>query len=201
MKRPRVLLDCDGVLSAFVDAALEIVHKVTGDRYVPVDVTRFGFCDALGLSAPARRAVMDAIKHTRGFVADMKPLPGAIDGVLAIRELADVYVVTSPWAGSPTWMAERTAWLAHYFTIDADHVIHASAKHLVDGHVLVDDRSAHVALWLAERAGVPDRNGVLWGTPHNTDEAVPAGAHRMTSWRALASMVRSIAKLQQELLP
>lgn len=89
MKRPRVLLDCDGVLSAFVDAALEIVHKVAGDRYVPVDVTRFDFCDALG----------------------------------------------------------------------------------------------------------------LWGTPHNTGEPTPAGAHRMTSWRALASMVRSIAKLQQELLP
>lgn len=52
MKRPRVLLDCDGVLSAFVDAALDFVYKVTGDRYVLADVTRFDFCDALGLSAP-----------------------------------------------------------------------------------------------------------------------------------------------------
>jgi 5'-nucleotidase len=193
-RRIRVLLDCDGLLSDFTSAALEVVAKVAGKRYVPADVVRFDFCDALGLSKASRRAVMDAIAHARGFVADMQPLPGAIEGVQALRELGDVYVVTSPWAGSPTWMAERTAWLAHHFQSNADHVAHMSAKHLVDGDLFVDDRSDHVRAWLAER---PDRCGVFWGTRHNTSEAVPAGALRGNSWAALARLAHALAEPQR----
>lgn len=198
MRRPRLLIDSDGVLSAFTAAALEVVAEQTGKRFALADVTRFDFCDALGLAKSDRRRVMETIRTRRGFVAGMQTLPGAVAAMGALRELAEVYVVTKPWPRSPTWTSERVEWLWQHFGIDEDHVLPIGAKHLIDGELFVDDSSDHVRAWLADRpAGI----GVLWGTPHNTGEAVPAGAHLLSSrsWPTLVGMVRGLAEPQREI--
>jgi 5'(3')-deoxyribonucleotidase len=193
----RILLDVDGVLADFTSAALDIVAKVCGRRYALADVARFDICDAFGLPKASRRLVMGTIARTPGFVSSMEPLPGALEGVAKLRAMADVYILTTPWPGSPTWEHERREWLAHHFKIEHKHVLQGDPKFLVDGDVFVDDRSGNVRAWLAER---PMKCGVLWGTRHNTDEAVPAGAHYVTKWPALLDLARECVEPQRSLI-
>jgi len=185
MKKLLIALDVDGVLCDFISGALRIVEEVTGRRYEPSDVVEFNFTKALGLSANESRAVMEAIGARRGFAAALAPYPHARQGVRRLRELGEVFCVTSPWDSNDRWRAEREAWLALHFGIDRVH--HAEDKSPYQADVFVDDRSKHVRAW---SSAWPGRAAVFWRTPHNTSEAVPVGAHSVASWDELYEVAR-----------
>lgn len=188
MKKLKISLDCDGVLSSFIFGALKIVEEITGRRYEPSDVTAFDFTKALGLSASEATAVKKAIGSRRGFAASLPPYPEARQGVRRLRELGEVFCVTSPWDSNSWWRAERESWLALHFGIDRVH--HASDKSTYEADVFVDDKSSHVRDWLT---AWPGRTAVFWRTPHNTSESVPCGAHSTSSWDALYEIARQAA--------
>lgn len=196
MRKIVTILDCDGVLSDFVAGMLPLVQEVTGKRFTHADVTKFNFVEALGLSKAEGAAVKKLIGSRRGFAASLPPYAHARQGVRRLRELGDVYCVTTPWDTNPWWRAERESWLALHFGID--RVEHADDKTDFDGDLFVDDRSTHVRDWLSKKA---DRTAVFWRTPHNTPEAVPAGAHSTSSWDALYEIAREVARgpVQQQL--
>lgn len=189
MKKIVTILDCDGVLSDFVAGMLPLVEEVTGKRFTHADVTKFNFVDALGLTTAEGAAVKKLIGSRRGFAASLPPYAHARQGVRRLRELGDVYCVTTPWDTNPWWRAERESWLALHFGID--RVEHADDKTTFDGDLFVDDRSTHVRDWLSKRS---DRTAVFWRTPHNTPESVPAGAHSTSSWDALYDIAREVAR-------
>lgn len=188
----RILLDSDGLLSDFVSGALRVVFEVTGKQFTPADWNEFKFDRALKLTPIEGSTVKRIIASRKGFAASLQPFPGARQGVRRLRSLGDVACVTAPWETSPHWEAERTAWLALHFGIDEVH--HAADKSVYEGDVFVDDRSKHVASWLA---AWPGRCAVLWRTPHNADEVLPAGAHETDSWDRLYE----IAKAEAERMP
>jgi len=188
MKKLRVVLDVDGVLANFTVGVLVLVEEVTGKKFVPADVTMFDFTKALGLTTTEAVAVKKAIGAKRGFAMSLPPYPGARQGVRRLRELGEVFCVTSPWDSNEWWRAERESWLALHFGIDRVH--HASDKTVYEADVFVDDKSSHVRDWLA---AWPGRTAVFWRTPHNTSEAVPAGAHSIASWDALYEIAREAA--------
>jgi len=189
VRRLEIALDCDGVLSDFTYGALRVVEEITGRRYSPLDVGEFDFTKALDLSANEARAVKNAIGSRRGFAAGLAPYPRARQGVRRLRELGDVFCVTSPWPSNPWWCAERESWLALHFGIDRVH--HAEDKSTYAADVFVDDRSKHVRAWAI---AWPGRTAVFWRTPHNTGEAVPWGAWSISSWDALYDVAREAAR-------
>jgi hypothetical protein len=188
MRKLEIALDCDGVLASFTDGALRIVEEVTGRHYDPLDVGEFDFTKALGLSVGETRAVKDAIGSRRGFCASLLPYPRARQGVRRLRELGEVFCVTSPWDLNEWWRVEREAWLALHFGIDRVH--HAEDKSTYEADVFVDDRSKHVR---ARATAWPGRCAVFWRTPHNTAESVPWGAWSISSWDALYDVAREAA--------
>lgn len=188
MRKILLALDCDGILSDFTSGALKIVEEITGRRYSPSDVHEFDFTKALGLSADESRAVKAVISERRGFAASLVPYPDARQGVRRLRELGDVFCVTSPWDSNSWWRDERSAWLAMHFGIDRVH--HAEDKSGYEADVFVDDRSKHVRAWSSMW---PGRTAVFWRTPHNTSEVVPAGAHSISSWDGLYQTAREAA--------
>jgi 5'(3')-deoxyribonucleotidase len=188
VRRLHIAIDCDGILSDFTAGALRVVEEVTGRHYEPADVGEFDFTKALGLSASESRAYAEAINTRRGFASSLAPYPGARQGVRRLRDLGEVFCVTTPWDGNPWWREEREAWLALHFGIDRVH--HAEDKSAYEADVFVDDRSKHVRAWLA---AWPGRVAVFWRTPHNTSETVPAGAHSSSSWEALYQLAREHA--------
>jgi 5'(3')-deoxyribonucleotidase len=185
VRKLKLALDCDGVLGDFTTAALRIVEEVTGKRFALTDVTEWNFTKVLGLSADEAIAVKKAIGDRRGFAASIVPYPLARQGVRCLRELGEVFCVTSPWDSNAWWRAERDSWLALHFGIDVVH--HANDKTSYEADVFVDDKSSHVRDWLA---AWPKRTAVFWRTPHNTSETVPWGAHSTGSWDVLYSIAR-----------
>jgi 5'(3')-deoxyribonucleotidase len=175
----RVLLDVDGVLCNFASAFLDIVNHTLGRLHVLSDVTEFSFAHSLGLSPDEADACYRAI-HA-GWCRALKPYPGAKAGVAA---LADVYVVTSPFPGIPTWSSEREAWLAEHFSIPSKRVVHTSAKYICAGDFLVDDRTDHLVAWSVEH---PRGTAVLWSTPHNRREKW--SGLETSSWEELAEWI------------
>lgn len=188
MRKLKFAIDCDGVLSDFTAGMLVLVEEVTGKRFSHADVAVFDFSKALGLTAEEAVAVKKAIGARRGFAASLPAYPQARQGIRRLRDLGEVFCVTSPWDSNPWWRDERTSWLALHFGIDVVH--HAIDKTGYEADVFVDDKSAHVRDWLS---AWPGRTAVFWRTPHNTSESVPWGAHSTGSWEALYEIARQAA--------
>ena len=188
MKKLKLALDVDGVLGDFTSSALRVVEEVTGKRFALTDVTAWNFTKAIGLSAEEASAVKKEIGARRGFAASIAPYLPARQGVRRLRELGDVFCVTSPWESNPWWRAERTSWLALHFGIDVVH--HADDKTGYEADVFVDDKSSHVRDWLS---AWPGRTAVFWRTPHNMSETVPWGAYSTNLWDALYELARQAA--------
>lgn len=179
-----VLLDVDGVLADFVSAYLDIVHEVTGRVHSPADVTSWDINAALGIEGVQASNVKRAIGSAPQLARRLAVFDNAQTGVAALEAIANVYIVTSPWNSNPTWTHDREHWLERYFGIRSSRVIHTSAKHLVRGDFLVDDKTATLVMWWAHNpVGVP----VQWQTPHNRTELW--SGESTNSWARLAEIV------------
>jgi hypothetical protein len=186
VRRLKIALDCDGFLSNFTAGALVIVEEVTGRRYTEAAVTEFDFTKSLGLTAAESAQVKKAIGSRKGFCAGLAPYPEARQGVRQLRELGDVFCVTTPRDSNPWWRDERESWLAMHCGIDV--VKHAKDKTEYPADLFVDDMAKHVAAWKAAQGGT----AVFWRTPHNVTEAVPEGAHATSSWPALIQIAKDL---------
>lgn len=182
--RPRALVDCDGILSDFIGGALATLNELYDTSFQREHVTEFDFTKALGMSAPAAAAAKRAIGSAVGFARHLDVYPGAIDGMRRLHDIAEVYVVTSPWNSNPTWCHDREAWLDRHFGIPHARVIHTSAKHLIAGDVLVDDKTSTCEAW---RAAWPSGTAVQFGTPHNRRDAWDGA--RAANWDELIEIV------------
>jgi 5'(3')-deoxyribonucleotidase len=186
--RPIVLVDVDGVLADFVSGYLDLVGSLFDRWHTPAEVTHFDIAASLGLDARQAAIVKRALGDAEGLAARLQPYPGAVAGMAALRALADVYIVTSPWNSNPTWTHDREAWLKRYFDIPHTRVIHGSAKHLIHGDLFVDDKTDAVQAWQqAHPIGV----GVQWQTPHNRLDAYTGPS--TCSWDQVIAWAKELA--------
>ena len=190
--RPRVLLDADEVLADFQGSVLGIISRVTGKPVCPSDCKQWDFFSQF-LQTPEHHAEAMSEVGLPGFCASIAPLPGAQEGVARLREVADVYVVTSPFDSTP-WVQERYAWLWEHFQIPRKHVVFTSSKFLVDGDMLVDDRPENVINW---KIAYPDRQALLWDIP-NTRGQHPE-LDRVSSWDQVLDRLQTIIQTRRGL--
>lgn len=172
LRKPRVLLDCDGPMADFTGGYLAAFEKVTGRSVDRSEVTKWNisendFFQEELVKNPNLRKEVRSLTHGPGFCFDLKPIVAAQIAVSWMHDTdVDVYVVTSPW-DSPTWTHERYEWLEAHFGIPRGRVVATHAKHLVCGDIFVDDKHSHVREW--SRAW-PDRIGILFDAHYNRDE-------------------------------
>lgn len=171
MKKPKVLLDCDGVLSCFNGACIRLFNTHFDLGLVHDDIQEWGWTRGHPKIPPhALEKLTKEWVHEPGFVMGMDVLPGAQEAVSALREVADVVCVTSPWRGVRLWTHERTEWLIKHFGFHEEDIIPTSGKHHVGGDMLVDDRTDNITRWLHHQDGL----GFLWAQPYNLNPtAVP----------------------------
>jgi 5'(3')-deoxyribonucleotidase len=163
MRRPLVLLDCDGILSDFVGWFLLKIEQRLGVSYHREDVTRFDFSDLSGWSEISKEAW--DLCRAPGFARNMPVLDGAKDGVARLQEIADVEICTSPMSGAPTWTHERDEWLERHFDIDRKNVHHVRKKYRMPADMLLDDSGENADAYRAHAAGTP----VLWDRSYNRE--------------------------------
>lgn len=185
--RKRVGIDVDGVLADFQTPCLSAMSTLLGREIVPTEVTEW---DIMKLVPETMHPALDRLLGRRGFAESLQPLPGAIRGVDLLRKVADVYIVTSPFSASETWVHEREKWLNRHFGIARKHVVHTAAKYTFSGAMLIDDRPENVEEWAREHpTGVP----VLWAAHYNNEHKFHPSVHyktvRTTDWEELAGIL------------
>ena len=198
--KPRVGVDVDGVLADLLSPLFSHMNTMLGTRYTPDHMKDW---DIAELVPEGRRdEFWDSFgKEVRVHDA-LRPLPGAVEGMQLLAEVADVYIVTAYLRSAPTWVHDRDRWLAEHFAISDKRIVHTHAKYTFSAKALVDDKPATVAAWQREfRWGF----GVLWDQPYNQSANalatyVGGGAwnrqkgpaqvrYRMNDWGALAELV------------
>lgn len=168
--KPIVLLDVDGVIANFTKFYVECAEYVGAIPYGHVEdgwhPTHWNTGEALGLTRDSRAAVWNRIGHPNVGLS-IQPYQGAIEGVIRLMQVADVYFPTSPIYQSPTWEYDRWHWFKRYFNeYTADRLIFTKDKTVIFGHVFVDDKPEHIRDW-KKRWG--SGYAVLWPQPYNAD--------------------------------
>lgn len=171
MRKPRVLLDCDGVICDFLTPAFTILNRLSGLSHQVSELTEW---DIFSLYPREHEDAFYEEVTQPGFCVGLPILDGAQEFVERLHDVAEVFVVTAnlnaktkgprpPW--HQTWAHERDHWLQQHFNIQTDHIVHTSAKYLCVGDVLIDDRPSNIESW--ESAHWPKGRGLLWDTPYN----------------------------------
>lgn len=188
MPRPRVLLDCDGVLADFLSAALKVIHQVTGKMHSPMAVLEWDIMEALKVPPDQARLVY-AHMRTAGFCASLPVYHGAQEAVTRLKGVADVYVVTSPFGGAH-WTDEREQWLQRHFGFNKSEIVHTAAKHICTGDVFVDDRPVSLKAW---QVCNPEGVAVRWDHLYNVKEDWTGLG--TASWAELNGIVLGVAAM------
>lgn len=136
--KPRLLLDCDGVICDLLTPTLAVINP----DLTPESVTDENLF-ALAHKHGAMANLVDLWSRP-GFVEGLAPYPGAVETVAKLRSLFDVVVVTKPYYRSQYWVTERLAWLAKHFGFTENDVVFTSDKAVVLGDLFVDDSTHHV---------------------------------------------------------
>lgn len=157
----RLLLDCDGVLSDFVQhvansAALDLS---TLDEPWPRHWDLFS--DLKRFNA----AMLDNPMWWR----TMPPTPWAYEVVRVLHSRLDlkVAVATAPWPTAPGWDRARTDWIQCLFGGRVTNVIITESKHWIDADVFVDDKPQVVRDWAREN---PKGQAYLLDAPYNQED-------------------------------
>lgn len=185
-KPPRVLLDVDDVIADFVGYYLQVAGKVMNTDYLREQVTEWDIDKCLDLPEWAKREMKYLICQPR--VASAIPeFPGAVESIKELSQISEIYFVTAPYRGSPTWTRDREDWLHTRFGELGKRVIHTSYKAPVSGDFFIDDRPINLLEWGDEQNGIP----ILWDRPHNRSFDNEASIiPRMNSWESVIKLVK-----------
>jgi 5'(3')-deoxyribonucleotidase len=180
----RVLMDVDGVCADFVGGVIALVDEISGKKVQRETLNRWDIFPLLPLSVE-ERAVFHSRIQKPGFCDSLKMLPGAKEGINAIKRMGiQVVFVTSPYATSPTWCYERSNWLiSHGLALNHKEIVHAQNKAVVAGDILVDDNVENVRDWEKHN---PNGTGIVWRAPYN----VTAEGMKMGQFWELESYIR-----------
>jgi len=141
--------DSDGVLTALAPEWRAMYNKRYHDN-LPVSVFR-DWTDIEKLVKPeCGERVFDLMKEP-GMFARLQPLPGAVECLkrLNANPKLDCYILTS-YSGHPEIAHGKMVYFAKYFPFfDPQKIVLCHPKHLMFGHVLVDDSIDNLKDWSA----------------------------------------------------
>lgn len=184
MIRPRILVDCDGVLADFLLLYLELHEGLNGCAHTHEDVTDHDFTKCIATPEQDER-VWRHIDKTPGLIRNLFPMEGALHGLGKLRELGDVVCVTSPHIG-PTWVPERFRWLMDLAGFKKRDIVFRSDKKHEPGDVFIDDKLSHVIEWHQHQM---NGQGIVFDNAGNRGEA-PGSVQRARAWWEVVLLAR-----------
>lgn len=167
---------------------MNVTENLTGQKVLPSEIVEW---DILGFLVERFKDVPNFDRDLRrkiksqGFCGNLPVCPGAVEGFeMVSKRNVDIFIVTSPYIGNPTWHSERDKWLLRNFCVKPSNIVHTQTKQIVHGDLFVDDKPDNVQVW-----GDRGRNmsAFLWDTHHNQASKLP----RLSSWEELDSLLES----------
>lgn len=161
----QILLDCDGILADFATAYLNVVEKVTGQKYTVDQLTNYDYLKALTeIDNVYVKSINDLIRQ-KEFCASISVYTSAKEGFELLKRYGEIIIVTSPMRDAPYWMYERSVWLQTHFGIGKENIIFTSRKECVQGDIFIDDSIDMYEKWKNVH---PNKNALLWARPWNS---------------------------------
>jgi hypothetical protein len=162
-----ILVDCDGVLSDFMEVCLRIARETFGREHTEAEITQWDTEKALnlpGLFAEIERQI------NHGLCRNMQPLDGAREFLDALESRfgkENVLVLTTPW--NKVWLPQRAAWLEDFGVPEKRQIQTQAPKRYVQGF-LIDDGPHN----LGQR---PIGQEYCIARPWNADVKCPRGSY------------------------
>lgn len=184
-----VLVDMDSILADFYFGILEAYKAETGLE-APVD------CLKDWNSVLPNGKDTDSYFKQPGFFRNLKPIPGAIDGVRALKEaghdvlICTACIITDGPGEKYEWLSEHMPWF------DRRQVIFAKRKELVMADLLIDDHGANAAAFLRRQ---PSSAVIGIEYPYNQG-AAQAFTHLVPSYLDFPEAWRQVLNLSLEVL-
>lgn len=180
----RVLLDMDGVITDFIPKLLEMYNYLTNENVKVEDVRGLKTKEYVGDPYTLKK-----VMESPGFIRNLSPAVGAIEGVTKIHKLGHEIVFVSNATNCPTSGFEKRDWLNYYFKDiwDIAPLVLTYYKHYVRGDVLVDDNPKNFKNLHATT------QALLW---HQNYNASVTGFERIYGWDHLIDWIAQNDKIK-----
>lgn len=97
-------------------------------------------CDGAIRTVKVTKPEMPYPQAEYGFFLKLDPLPGALDGIRALAEVHDVWILTRPSVINPMCYLEKRVWVENHLGLPWCYkLILSPDKALLRGDILVDD--------------------------------------------------------------
>lgn len=160
---PIVLVDMDGPLADFDQLFFRRCRENGWSLDCERRQQRHRFATDHMPDERERRLAREMV-NTPGWFADLPVTDGALAGLNALADVADVWICSKPLEANPTCRDEKAKWLVEHFGAQWERrLILAPDKSLVRGDILLDD--APKRRWFDRAYWTP----VLFDAPFNRD--------------------------------
>lgn len=164
MVKNRILIDVDGVIANFIDYYIKIASDILRKDLFIINKYSWDTGDALGLADHEKKEV-DKGLYSYGALG-IVPYEGAVEAIIDLANLHDIYFVTTPLDESETWASDRIRWLIKYFgpKLGGKYIL-THDKFTVCGDILIDDKTDNVVKW---KEAWPKSLPILWAHDYNS---------------------------------
>jgi 5'(3')-deoxyribonucleotidase/predicted RNase H-like HicB family nuclease len=182
-------VDVDGVLMDLLTPCFEVMSKMLGREIGVQHMSDFSLEKLL----PPER-VNDFWKEIGqpGLCRKLAPLPGAVEGLATLREIKNVYLVTSYLHDAPQWVHDRDLAVQEHFHVTRAHMVHTRAKKTFYGAALIDDKPENIEEWAKQH---PNGRPILWLQPYNRSHlfspAVENRVIRTNDWKKVVEIAKA----------
>lgn len=140
MKKKRILVDMDGILTNLLKQWLDSYNQEYNDNVKPEDITTWDMHEHV---KPSVGKGIYRIPSRPGYFDKTPPLPGAIAGFLALQKAGhDVLVCSSPYNADSA--RAKHEWCRRHLGTKTSEVILTHKKHWIDCDVIIDDKPATI---------------------------------------------------------
>lgn len=167
-----IFVDMDDVLADTYGKHIELYNQDFNENIKLTDIKSGEVWE--NVPEDRKQTILDHV-YNEGFFINLEPLEGSIEVLEKLSKKHEVYIASAAME-FPLSLKEKSDWLDKYFPfIDWKHRILCGNKFILNGDLLIDDRSYNLENF--------DGDTLLFTTPHNI---LDKGFERVANWQEIA---------------